>query len=211
MNTPISLYVVDDHALFREGLLRLLEHDPRFRVVGSADSVEGTLNDIAGRHVDVLIVDYDLGGENAVTLVRELRSRGCRSRILLVTAGLPNHDALELVRLGVLGVVHKHMSPDYLRRSIIEVAGGKVFIEQRYLQSLMMSATHTSATHTLTAREREVMKLVLHGCTNREIGIELGTSEGSIKATLQQIFSKTGVRTRSQLVRIALEQRAVSV
>ncbi|MGE3512369.1 MAG: response regulator [Vicinamibacterales bacterium] len=207
MTVPITLFVVDDHALFREGLQRLLEADRAMRVIGSAESVEQALATLPPTGVDVLILDYDLGEDNAVSLVRQLRERAFDGKILLVTAGLPNHDALELVRLGVSGIVHKQHSPKELLRSILDVAGGKVFIEQRYLQSIVESAANPPARPRLTPREREVMRLLLEGCTNKEIGAELRVSESAVKASLQQLFAKTGVRTRSQLVRIALEQR----
>lgn len=207
MNAPITLFIVDDHALFREGLLRLLAADTRFAVVGSASSVPGALEALPAGGVDVLIVDYDLGDETALTLVRQLRSRADRSRVLLVTAGLPHADALELVRLGVAGIVHKHHTPDALQRSIVEVAQGTMQIEQRYLQQLIQSATDAPARPRFTARETQVVRLLLEGLSNKEIGAALGATESAIKATLQQLFAKTGVRTRSQLVRIALEQR----
>ncbi len=207
MSASISIFIVDDHALFREGLLRLLEQDPALRMVGTAESVDQALHRLPMTGVDVLILDYDLGEENAVSLVRRLRERAFSGRILLVTAGLPNHDALELVRLGISGIVHKQHSPQELHRSIVEVAGGKVFIEQRYLQTLLESAAHQPAPTRFTARERDVMRLLLEGCSNKEIGAELGISESAVKASLQQLFAKTGVRTRSQLVRVALERR----
>ncbi len=210
MTDPITLFVVDDHALFREGLLRLLENDPLLKVVGSADSTDQALRALPADGVDVLILDYDLGEDNAVTLVRQLRERQYEGRVLLVTAGLPNHDALELVRLGVSGIVHKQHSPEDLQRSIKDVAGGKVFIEQRYLQSLVETAAQPASRPRLTPREREVMRLLLEGSTNKEIGAELRISESAVKASLQQLFAKTGVRTRSQLVRIALEQGELS-
>lgn len=207
MSGPVRLFVVDDHALFREGLLRLLASDDRIQVVGSASTSSEALAALPPDGVDVLIVDYDLGEETAVGLVRELRAREYPARILLVTAGLPNPDALELVRLGVAGIVHKHHTPEALHRSITEVASGAVHIEQRYLQNLIESATGKPGRPRFTAREREVVRLLLEGLSNKEIGATIGTSESAVKATLQQLFAKTGVRTRSQLVRIALEQR----
>lgn len=207
MIPPITLFIVDDHALFREGLTRLLANDPSLRIVGGAASVDQALETMPRSGVDVLIVDYDLGEDNAVSLVRRLRDEPYTGRILLVTAGLPNGDALELVRLGVSGIVHKQHSPEDLHRSIVEVASGKVFIEQRYLQSLVETASQKPARPRLTSRESDVMRLLLEGCTNKEIGNELRVSESAVKACLQALFAKTGVRTRSQLVRVALEQR----
>jgi len=99
--------------------------------------------------------------------VRELRARAYPARILLVTAGLPNPDALELVRLGVAGIVHKHHTPDALHRSITEVASGAVHIEQRYLQTLIESATGWPGRPRFTAREREVVRLLLEASRTR--------------------------------------------
>ena len=89
----------------------------------------------------------------------------------------------------------------------VTVSGGKVFIEQRYLQTILESAGQQPSAARFTARERDVMRLLLEGCSNKEIGAELGVSESAVKASLQQLFAKTGVRTRSQLVRVALERR----
>ena len=207
MTEPICLFVVDDHSLFREGLLRLLANDPVLRVTGSADSVESSLEKLPSARVDVLILDYDLGADTALTLVRKLRASGFSAKILLVTAGLPNSDALELIRLGVSGIFHKQHSPEALHRSILEVAAGKVLIDQAYLQTLLETASAAKeAPIRLTERDKVVLQLVLEGQSNKEIAAGLSISESAVKASMQQLFAKTGVRTRSQLVRIALEQ-----
>jgi two-component system, NarL family, nitrate/nitrite response regulator NarL len=209
---PISLFVVDDHALFREGLLRLLESDPQLQVVGSASSVQSSLAQLRSLRVDVLIADYDLGAETALTLVRELRSSGFSARVLVVTAGLPNADALELIRLGVSGIFLKKDPPEALHRNIREVAAGKVLIDQTYLQSLVSSATEDKeGSIRLTDRDKQVIRGVLKGLSNKEIASHLAISETAVKASLQQVFAKTGVRTRSQLVRVALEQLRIEL
>lgn len=208
----ISLFVVDDHALFREGLLRLLENDPQLHIVGSASSVQSSLEQLHNATVDVLIVDYDLGSETAVTLVRQLRNKGFSARVLVVTAGLPNADAVELIKLGVSGIFLKKDPPEALHRNIREVAAGKVLIDQSYLQLLVSSATdNKESSIRLTDRDKQVIRGVLEGLSNKEIAANLALSETAVKASLQQIFAKTGVRTRSQLVRVALEQLRVEL
>ena len=97
MTPRIRLFVVDDHALFREGLLRLLDTDDTLEVVGSAESAEAALATLDRIEADVLILDYDLGSSTALHVVRELQQRGFRGRTLVVTAGLPDRDALELI------------------------------------------------------------------------------------------------------------------
>ena len=155
----------------------------------------------------MLIVDYDLGAETAVTLVRQLRNKGFSARVLVVTAGLPNADAVELIKLGVSGIFLKKDPPEALHRNIREVAAGKVLIDQSYLQLLVASATdNKEGSIRLTDRDKQVIRGVLEGLSNKEIAANLAISETAVKASLQQIFAKTGVRTRSQLVRVALEQ-----
>lgn len=207
MTDRIRLFVVDDHALFREGLIRLLESDETLSIVGSADTASSALEQLQTIAADVVILDYDLGGETALTVVRSLRERDFTGRSLVVTAGLPDRDALELIRLGVCGIFPKKDSPDELHRNIREVAAGKILIDQTYLQSLLASSEPLEdRPASLTERDKRVLRLLLEGNSNKEIAVELHLSESAVKAALQQLFAKTGVRTRSQLVRIALER-----
>ena len=99
------------------------------------------------------------------------------------------------------------LSPEDLHRTIREVAAGKMLIDQSYVQKLAESMTQLRDTPSrLTERDRRVLRLLLEGYSNKEIATELKLSESSAKAALQQLFARTGVRTRSQLVRIALEK-----
>ncbi len=208
MAGKIRVFVVDDHALFREGLLRLLNTDETLDVVGSADSAEAALERLRNLEVDVLILDFDLGVSTALTVIRELRERGFEGRTLVVTAGVQDRDALELIRLGISGIFHKKHSPEQLHRSIQEAAAGRFLIDQEYLQGLMKPGTAEPEERNshLTDRDRQVLRLLLEGSSNKEIASALNLSESAVKAALQQLFAKTGVRTRSQLVRFALEK-----
>jgi two-component system nitrate/nitrite response regulator NarL len=207
MAERIRIFVVDDHALFREGLLRLLDADQALQVVGSADSAGSALEQLGRIETDVLILDYELGADTAPSVVSTLRERGLHLRILVVTAGLPDREALELIRMGVCGIFHKKHSPEELHRCIREVAAGKILIDQEYLQKLAESVTIApEAPIALTDRDRKVLRMLLEGQSNKEIADQLSLSESTAKAALQQLFAKTGVRTRSQLVRIALEK-----
>lgn len=200
----MRLFLLDDHALFREGLHRLLASDPMWQLVGQSGRVDEALALLRDTPVDVLILDYDLGEHTAVHMMEQLRAMAWGGKVLLVTAGLPDRDALQLIRLGISGIFHKHHPPEALERCIREVAQGQVLIEQRYLQSLI-SANESKAAPVLTPRERQIMRFLLEGLANKEIAAELRISESAVKAALQQLFAKTGVRTRSQLVRLSLE------
>lgn len=122
----------------------------------------------------------------------------------MVTAGLPERDALALIRLGVSGICRKDVSTDELIDSIHAVAMGRVLIDQRYLQSLVAQDTQESRP-SFTEREREVLRGSLRGQSNKLIARQLGSSESAIKATFQQLFNKLDVRSRSQLVMVILQ------
>jgi len=158
------------------------------------------------QQVDVLLLDYDLGQHSAAEFVADLRQGGFTRKILLVTAGLPDRDALHMIRAGVAGIFHKQHTTEDLRRSIREVFDGKVLIEEHYLRQLVQVVESDSRAVRLTEREKQILRFLIEGLANKEIATELKISESAIKAALQTLFSKTGVRTRSQLVRVALEQ-----
>jgi len=199
--------MADDHALFRDGLARLLSADPAFELVGVAATLQEALDGLARQPVDVLLLDYLFGNQPADTLVTTLRDRGFTGRILLVTAGLPDREARQMIAAGVAGIFHKQHAADDLKRSIREVHEGKVLIDEHYLRQLVQAASAGDARSLrFTDRERQILAFLMEGLANKEMAAELRLSESAVKAALQVLFNKTGVRTRSQLVRVALEQ-----
>lgn len=201
----IRIYLLDDHRLFREGLRRLLDADPRFIIAGQSGDSAQALEDLQTTAVDVLVLDYDLGKENALAMLEPLRTMNFRGKTLVVTAGLPDKDALALIKGGISSIFHKQESPEDLQRAIVEVAQGRVLIDQQYLQAVVAAAQPQESAK-FTDRERITMRYLLQGLANKEIAGNLNISESAVKATLQQLFSKTGVRTRSQLVLLAIEK-----
>jgi len=204
----IRILLIDDHALFREGLVRLLDSEPDLTVAGKTGTAREALEVLSSRPVDVVLLDFDLGPERAVDFLAELRNRGFPGRTLVVTAGVSDQESVQLVQAGVAGIFHKHNPPELLCRCIRQVAAGEVWLESNYLKPLFqrLDATEPAASFRLTDRERQVLRGVFQGLGNKEIAGRLQVSESSVKGTLQQLFQKTGVRTRSQLVRVALEQ-----
>jgi two-component system, NarL family, nitrate/nitrite response regulator NarL len=205
----IRLLLVDDHALFREGLTRLLGAETDFQVVGQCSTVKDALDVLSAQPVDVVLLDVDLGPERGSEFMTGAHRIGFRGRVLVVTAGLRDDEAAFFLREGAAGIFLKHDSPAVLARSIRRVMDGEASIDQRLLAGLMRSGGEGGdepERAALTERERGVLRGVFEGQANKEIAAALGISESSVKAALQQLFQKTGVRTRSQLVRIALEQ-----
>ncbi|MGO4885037.1 MAG: response regulator transcription factor [Bryobacteraceae bacterium] len=207
---PIRILVIDDHTLFRESVARLLAAEPGFEIAGHCASVSDALRLIGTTPVDVVLLDYDLGDGKGTEFLAKAEGAGFMGRVLVVTAGVSEMEAAQMIRQGIAGILRKHCSPAALAQSIRDVSGGKDYFEPGYLQSVMAGIAAPAAApdfqrKKLTDRERQVLQHVFEGLANKEIADRLQVSESSVKATLQQLFSKTGVRTRSQLVRTALE------
>jgi two-component system, NarL family, nitrate/nitrite response regulator NarL len=198
--------LVDDHALFRESVARLLAAEPTIRVVAQCGSTEDACRILKTSKIDLILLDFDLGDRDCTAFMLSAGQLGFRGKILLVTAGVPENKAAELIRRGISGVFTKQDSPGLLLQAIQNVMDGKVWFTQRFLQSTLAVAPQVPARKVqFTERERQVLDHVLEGLSNKEIADRLSVSETAVKASLQNLFGKTGVRTRSELVRALLE------
>jgi DNA-binding NarL/FixJ family response regulator len=203
------LLLVDDHILFREGLSRLLASEPDFEIVGSCGTAAEALEVLKQATVDIVLLDFDLGEEHASQLISSARRQGFEGKILMVTAGMSANESSIAIQLGASGIFLKQNSPGTLTRAIRMVVGGEAWVDQKVMRLLAAAVDENedqSSAKVLTRREQQVLQGVFEGLTNKEVAAQLGVTESAVKATLQQLFQKTGVRTRSQLVRIALER-----
>jgi len=203
----IRLLLVDDHPLFREGLARLLASEPDFEMVAHCGTAAEALEVLSHSEIDMVLLDFDLGDEQGNRLVLSSRQHGYTGKILMVTAGMSAKEASAALKLGASGIVLKHSSPGTLADAIRLVARGEMWVDQKVIQQMAdsLQGDQQSPPRTLTQREDQVLQGVFEGLINKEIATRIGVSEDSVKATLKQLFLKTGARTRSQLVRIALE------
>jgi two-component system, NarL family, nitrate/nitrite response regulator NarL len=206
----IRLLLIDDHALFRESMARLLQSEIGFEVIAHCASGTEALEVIgASKEIDIVLLDLDLGQERGVEFLDRLRNVHFGGKVLLVTAGVNDSEVARLIRKGISGVFLKHGSPALLIQAIRETMEGRVLFEQDLLRRAFEGREASSPSPRspkLTERERQVLSFVFEGLANKQIADRLQVSETAVKASLQQLFAKTGVRTRSQLVRVALEQ-----
>jgi DNA-binding NarL/FixJ family response regulator len=205
---PIRLLLVDDHALFREGLAGLLSNRPDMSVVGTCSTAREALEQIEQCQPTMILLDFDLRGERADDFLSAARERGFAGKVLVVTAGVSDIEAVQLVQSGVAGILHKHHPPETLVNTIRKVAEGEVCLETSYLKPLFRSVSrgNTEGNPELTERDRTILRYVFQGLSNKEISTHLQLTEGAVKASLRQLFQKLEVHTRAQLVKIALEQ-----
>jgi two-component system nitrate/nitrite response regulator NarL len=205
----IRLLLIDDHALFRESVARLLQSEPGFEVVAHCGSGTEALQIIESKEIDIVLLDLDLGQERGADFLDRLRNARFDGKVLLVTADVNDSEIPSLIRKGISGVFMKHGSPALLIQGIRETMEGKALFEQDLLRRALEGVEVPGANQRrpkLTERERQVLFFVFEGLANKQIADRLQISETAVKASLQQLFAKTGVRTRSQLVRVALEQ-----
>jgi two-component system nitrate/nitrite response regulator NarL len=204
----INLFLVDDHGMFREGLARILEKEADLKVVGQAESAASALEQLPSSGANMVLLDVDLGPQRALDFVLGARRLNFEGRMLVLTAGLSGPEAVQLVQAGVAGILHKHHSTGVLCDTIRQVASGEVCLEKDYLPHLfrMVDRTRGPLQAKLTERDKTVLRFIFQGLTNKEIAARLDISEGAVKASLRQLFEKLKVRTRAQLVKIALEQ-----
>ncbi len=204
----IRVLLLDDHILFREGLSRLLQSEPDFEIVGVCGTSAEALEILGRIPVDVVLLDFDLGEDHGNRFISSARGAGYTGKILMVAAGMNAAESSIALKLGASGIFLKHSPPDALVNAIRRVVSGEAWIDQRVIQ-LMADAVNQpeeqEGHQRLTEREEQVLDAVFEGLTNKETAARLGVTEGAVKATLQHLFQKTGVRTRSQLVRVAIE------
>ena len=205
---PIRLLLLDDHVLFRESLGRLLVSEPDFEMAGHCGTAAEALALLKQMPVDVILLDFDLGEDHGSQFISSARRAGFQGKILMVTAGMNALESSIALQLGASGIFLKHNSPGTLAEAIRMISAGGMWVDQRVIQLMaegVRQGEEQSLRKVLTGREQEVLRGIFEGLTNKEIAAQLNVSESAIKATLQQLFQKTRVRTRSQLVRIALE------
>jgi two-component system, NarL family, nitrate/nitrite response regulator NarL len=203
---PIHALLVDDHALFRESVAAALASDPSISIAHCA-TIREALQLLAVRTFDLVLLDHDLGNERASQFLPAAREGGFNGRVLIVTAWVSDTEARRLLRQGVAGIFLKEAPLSELISSIHAVAEGRA-------PTADWSASRTSLSRgsavpgapVFNDRQRRVLRFVVEGLPNKEIAWRLQISESYVKAILQSLFEKTGVRTRGQLVRVAFEQ-----
>lgn len=205
----IRLVLLDDHLLFRESLARLLASEHEFELVAEYTTSSEALKSLKGSGVDVILVDIGIAKE-FIPCARKARYPG---KSLVIARETDATGSAIVLKCGASGIFLDSDSSARLVQAIRLVANGEAWVDQKVIQLLAERYPNYEdrRSGTLTERERNVLQGVIDGLSNRKIGDKIGVSESTIKATLQRLFSKAGVRTRSQLVRIALEAPPASL
>jgi two-component system, NarL family, nitrate/nitrite response regulator NarL len=199
----IRALLIDDHALFRESVAFVLNH-PGLAIDHCATIREG-VRLVAEAPYDLVLLDHDLGAERASLFLPAVREAGVAVRVLVVTAWISDNEARRLLRQGVSGIFLKQAPLEELKEAIRITAAGGQYLDSSFSR-MSVETRRQKESPVFSDRQRRVLRFVLEGLSNKEIAWRLQISESYVKAILQSLFQKTGVRTRGQLVRIAFEQ-----
>jgi DNA-binding NarL/FixJ family response regulator len=205
----IRILLLDDHVLFAQGLARLIAPEPDLELVRHCSSIDEAVPVLTRKEADLLLLDVDLGRSRGPDLLVRLNPAAAGIKVLVLTAGVTEADIGLLFQLGASGICFKDQPIETLARAIRAVMAGEAWMDQRCLAALVRparAAAEVGPPNPFNDRERQVLRAVFNGLANKEISARLHMSESAVKGILQQLFDKTGVRTRSQLVRIVLEQ-----
>ena len=176
------------------------------RVAANCSTVADAIAALDTTAFDLVVLDYDLGFQRGTDFLDRVRADGFTGKVLVLAAWLEHRDIRELLSHGISGIVLKERPLDLVVHVIRTVCQGGQWMDERCMEVLVATNEMAVSDSVLSKREREVLRRIVAGRANKEIGAELNSSESSIKAAVQRLFDKCGVRSRSQLVRVAIER-----
>ncbi|HEY5242920.1 MAG TPA: response regulator transcription factor [Polyangiaceae bacterium] len=208
----IRVALADDQTLVRQGIRRLLELTPDIRVVVEASDGEEALVVLASTAVDVVLLDVRMPKATGLDVLAALAKRGSAPPCILLTTFDDDAVAFQGIRLGARGFLLKDVSLEQLADAVRTLARGGTLlnpaITERVVRGLARLDTHVPSSGVpaaLTKRERDVLRLMASGSSNKEIADALGTAEATVKNQASSIFVKLGVRDRTRAVLRAIE------
>jgi len=198
--------IVDDHAIIRSGLRTMLERDGAVVVVAEAGTTEQALAAVAQSSPDVVLLDLKLGSDDeaGLRICQRLTAEDPEVRVLVLTTFLNERLVVEAIRSGAKGYVLKDVDAEELLRSIEAVRSGESAFDSHAAAAVVRSMSSPSASApsaiTFTGRETEVVRLLAHGHSNRQIGEQLYISETTVKFHVHNVMEKLGVKRRAEVV-----------
>jgi len=211
-NAAIRIVIADDHPVFREGLVKLLEAKPDLHVVGVACDGADAMALVAKLEPDLLLLDLAMPRMTGLAALHELKDRSTRTRIIMVTAAIDRTEIITALQLGAQGVVLKGSASEVLFKSIRAVMAGQYWVGRNRVADLTTALHELAASHPqptrkqfgLTPRELEIIGVILGGYSNNDIAVKFAISEKTVKHHLTNIFDKLGVSNRLELALFAL-------
>ena len=201
----ITVVVVDDHEMMRQGIKNILRRDRGVKILGEAGEVPEALSLITELQPDIVLLDIRLRGGSGIDVVKGCKELAPSTKILVVSAYDDHHYVKSMVRLGVRGYLVKSASGRELRRAVRDVAEGHLVfpsgVADKVIDALSIGdgpSMRRRPNPALSGRESEVLYRIVEGLTNREIAAVLGISSKTVESHVQRLMLKTGAATRAQ-------------
>lgn len=215
---PIRIVIVDDHVMLRDGIVSILSEQPDFEVVGEAGSVAGALEVVQTASPDLILMDYGLPDGTGLEATREILAANPQIDIVLLTVHEEDDLLFEAVRSGANGYLLKNISAQDMLARLRGLSQGDVAMEptesRRILSEFARTAsparTDQQQAVPLTDRELDVLRLIVSGATNKEIGAQLHISQHTVKNHVHHILDKLQVSSRRQAAELAVKRRLIS-
>lgn len=202
MNTEIRIVVVDDHTLFRRGLVGLLAEMEGFQVVGEAANGQAALRIIAEEKPDVILLDVNMPELNGIQTLVAMRKQGLEFPVLMLTISQHEDDLISAIRAGASGYLLKNAEPETLRQTIKQVVAGKSVLAPEVTEQVfrLVRSGQLDSTNLLTDREVEVLRFLSRGLTTPQTGAKMFISENTVKTHIRHILEKLEVSNRAEAV-----------
>jgi DNA-binding NarL/FixJ family response regulator len=204
----ISVILVDDHPLFRKGLVHLLENNPQVKIVGEFADIQSTRDWMAqGGKADVVLLDRTLRDEDGLDLVPDFKRHDIK--IVMLTIADEDYEIRDAIESGVDGYILKTSEPEQILQAILAVSQGTSMFPRHIMQKMARGEFLQGFFDKLSQRELEIVTYVARGMSNRAIGEALGLSENTVRNHLRSILDKLGLANRVQVATLALEHGVV--
>ncbi len=198
MSLLIRVMIVDDHPLVRQGLGQLLSGEQGFEVVAAFESGREAVDAVAALAPDVVLMDVSMPGMDGVAATRELLRRRPQTRVVMLTSYAEDETVIAAIDAGASGYLLKDAEPEELMKGVQSAARGDVPLAPRAARAVLGARHRPVNNEHLTPREEEVLALVGRGLPNKQIAVQLGISEKTVKAHLTNVFQRIGVFSRTE-------------
>ncbi len=209
MSETISVFLVDDHPVVRQGLRTFLETQDGIDVVGEAGSAEEALPVIEETLPDVVLMDLVLGGMDGIEATRRVRETSPSAKVIVLTSFVDDEKVFPAIKAGAAGYLLKDVEPSELAAGIRAVHAGEALVHPsvaaKLMQDVASSGTRAPGSN-LTDREHEVLRLIARGMANKEIASELVIAEKTVKTHVSNILAKLHLADRTQAALYAVRQ-----
>src|SRR5436189_838700 len=207
----VSVLIVDDHAVVRQGLQALLTSRPEVRVVGEAADGAQAVQLAQALQPDVILLDLLMPEMDGVAVLQQVRQAGLRSKILILSSSLDDERVLAAVRAGADGYILKASRVGELVQAIVRVAQGQRVLDPAVTQVLVDHLHEDDPMARLSTREREVFEELARGRSNSEIATALHVGEATVRTHVASVLDKLGLRDRTQIIIYALKRGLIRI